>query len=158
MKHMLGLCAVLLLFGTNVALASPHKVKVLVEGPQADAVASALKARINGTERYQTTDDIHADLVVSVLCTSMERYRITGAVCSYSFVYIPPSAPLLWLHIGIPGQVEAPQRGQLAEMIFQAFVEGTTEDKIQEQENNLKSSVATFCSDSVNELFCKLKK
>lgn len=104
MKHILVLCALLVLFGTNVALASPHKVKVLAEGSVAVNVASALKARINGTERYQTTEDIHADLVVSVLCTSMEQYRITGAVCSYSFVYISPSAPLLWLHIGIPGK------------------------------------------------------
>jgi len=156
MKHILVLCALLVL-GTNAAVAIPHKVKVLVEGPQADAVASALKARINGTERYQTTEDVHADLVVSVLCLNMERYHITGAVCSYTFVYIPPSAPLLWLSIGIPGQVEAPQRGQLAEMIFQAFVEGTTEDKIREEDNKLKSSVAIFCSDSANELFCKLK-
>jgi hypothetical protein len=157
MKHPLVLCALSLLFGTNIALASPHKVKVLAEGSTADPVGSALKARINGTERYQTTEDIHADLVVSVLCTSMERYRVTGAVCSYSFVYISPSAPLLWLQIGIPGQVAAPQRGQLAEMIFQAFVEGTTEAAIQEQENNLKSSVAIFCGDSANELFCKPK-
>lgn len=155
MKHVLVFCALLL--SMNAAAASPHKVKVLAEGARADAVANALKARMNGTERYQTTEDIRADLVATVVCMSMEQYRITGTVCSYTFVFIPPSAPLLWLSIGIPGQVAAAQPEQQAEMIFQSFVEATTESKIQEEENKLKASIALFCSDSANELFCKLK-
>jgi hypothetical protein len=157
MKHILVLCALLLSFGANVASASPHKVRVTIDGAQADAVASALKARINGTERYQTSEDTKAELVLSVVCMSMEEYRMTGAFCSYSFFYVPPSAPYLLLSIGIPGQVSGPQHGQLAEMIFQAFVEGTTEAKIQVEEGRLKASVLMFCSNSANEQFCKPK-
>ena len=123
MKHILLLRA-LSTFGTNAVMASPHKVKIYGEGKtETGAIANALKARINGTERYQTVEDLkdEPELLVSVLCMSTEKYHLTGAICSYSFLYAPvylPHFPLVSLLMGEPGQVAGPSPEQLAEMIF----------------------------------------
>jgi len=117
-------------------MASPRKVVVFAEQEQAKTVTNALQARINGTERYQTVENFEGqpELVVSIICFSMEKYQLNGEICSYSFLYVPvyvPHLPVIMLNIGTSGGRIAGQRPEeLAERIFQEFVENTTEAKI----------------------------
>ena len=130
MKHVLTLCALLLLV-TDAAAAPPHRVKVDAGNEDSKVVADALKARLNATERYQTTENMMtAELAIQILCTELENYKVKGAVCSYSFLYAHPSAPFLLVPIPIgegTGLLSAAERGTIGEMIFQFFVEATTE-------------------------------
>lgn len=155
MKQLILLFALSLL-AANTATASPHKVHVTAsKETEKSGVPSSLKARINATERYQTIDNAYeADLIVSVICMTLEKYRVTGAICSYTFIYKPPSNHELRIVIGEPGQVSAPDAGQLAEMIFQDFVNGTTEDSIMAEKLSFARAVFTFCSDSANQAAC----
>jgi len=124
MRHILLLFAISL-FG-SAAIAAPHKIAVISSGGESDEVVSAFKARINGTERYQIVEGLaqgQPEFFVIIVCMGMEKYHIQGAVCSYSFSYVPPqTAPLLWLRVEVPYQVAGPRREELGEEVFQAFV------------------------------------
>jgi len=159
MKHILALCA-LLVFGTSIAAAVPHKVEVVAQGPEATEVVSALKARINGTERYQIEDDHltgDPEFFVRVICMNAEKFHLTGVICSYTFQYIPPNAPFISLVIGSSlGSNSEPEHA--AERIFQDFVTLTPEANIQLLQSKLKASVGFFCNNPANGSVCRKGK
>jgi hypothetical protein len=155
MKRTIMFCPLLLLFVAHSADAVPHKVNVVASNKQAGPVVDALKARLSGTERYQVSDTA-ADLAIYVVCFDMERYKIEGVVCSYSFIYCHPEASnLLLIPIGEGmGLVTSPERAGIGETLFQAFVEATTEEKILTARANVEFSISLFCRKDENAKTC----
>jgi hypothetical protein len=158
MKRTIMFCPLLLLFVAHSAVAVPHKVGVQAGNKEAEPVVDALKARLSGTERYQVVSGSGsvADFTINVLCDDLEKYKITGAICSYSFLYFHP---LTLLGVPIPigrsmGLLSSSERATIGEMLFQAFVEATTEQRILDARANVESSISWFCMRSENAKTC----
>jgi len=148
-------CALLLLLVTHCAVAVPHNVNVQAANKEAEPVVDALKARLSGTERYQVVSDTIAELTIHVLCEDSEQYKVRGAVCSYSFSYFHPLTPVLRIPIGEGvGLVSSSERARIGEMLFQSFVEATTERKILDARASVEFSIALFCVKSENAKTC----
>jgi hypothetical protein len=154
MKHMLLLSGLMLLLPA-LAIAAPHRVKIVTTEKDSPVVA-ALNARLNATERYQIIEEGEPDLVFAVACMGLEKYHITGSICSYTFLFVPSSAPTLWMPIGDPGLLGDSEPSLIAEELFQLF-KATTEREINKAESKLQNDVSLFCSKAENERFCKLK-
>jgi hypothetical protein len=155
MKRTIMFCPLLLLLVTQCAVAVPHQVSVQAANKEAGPVVDALKARLNGTERYQVSDTA-ADLAIYVVCFGMEKVKIEGVVCSYSFIYChPATSNLLLIPIGEGmGLVSSPERAGIGETVFQAFVEATTEQKILDARAGVEFSISLFCRKSENAKTC----
>jgi hypothetical protein len=154
MKRTIMFCPLLLLLVTHCAVAVPHKVSVLAGNKEAEPVVDALKARLGGTDRYQLAGDT-AELVIQVLCHDMEKYKVDGAACSYSFLYYHPAVLLLAVPIGEgAGLLTSSERARIGEMLFQSFVEATTEEKISTARANVELSISLFCRKSENGKTC----
>lgn len=156
MKRTIMFCSLLLLLVTHCAVAVPHKVSLEAGNKEAEPVVDALKARLSGTERYQVVSNTVADFAISVLCDDLEKYKITGAICSYSFLYFHP---VTLLGVPIPtgrsmGLLSSSERATIGEMLFQAFVEATTEQRILDARANVEFSISLFCSKSENAKTC----
>ena len=81
-----------------------------------------------------------------------------GAVCSYGFLFTPAAADFLAMPIGEGiGLISGDDRGKIGELIFQSFVEATTDKNLRIAETLLNGGVIGFCSKAENEKFCKLK-
>lgn len=146
----------LLFFFCESLAAAQHKVKLFAEGNEAEPVVSALKARLNATERYQSFEGFGSEFILTVGCTDLKDYGLKGVVCAYEFEFAPLFASSFFVPIGAAGGLaQATDSTHVAEMIFQAFVNATTEREIHKAEKDFKTNVSMFCKEKENAAVCR---
>jgi hypothetical protein len=144
----------LLLLSPRASSALPHSVFVSNEGKWTEPIAEAVKARLNGTSRYQTVAEMPgAELFLLIHCIGAENLR--GAACSFSIFLAPQFSPLLYVPIDPGREISSGDTMKVVEYIFEQFVEMTTEPKIQKAEVGVKASIKQFCSERENAKYCR---
>jgi hypothetical protein len=126
---MKALVTLLLLFGTAVITeAQTRQVSVEGETPEADRVVSALKAKLGGTLRYKLTDNITAELLVTVQCVGVGP-ALQGFVCDATFLYYLPmmKGMNVWLGASLATAADAQA---VADRMFEGFVDYTSDEKL----------------------------
>jgi len=119
-------------------------------------VIKAFSARIAASEGYALTDS-PAELVVTIICLDSRKESLVGGFCTYKFEYCPKKAPEFNMPLGTPSPVVRSQASEIAEYIYQDFVQETTETKLSVAELETAFRVANFCSKPANQLPCSGK-
>jgi hypothetical protein len=119
-------------------------------------VIKAFSARVAASEGYALTES-PAELVVTIICLDSRKESLVGGFCTYKFEYCPKKAPEFNMPLGTPSPVVRSEASEIAEYIFQDFVEETTETKLSVAELEATFRVANFCSKPANSLPCSGK-
>jgi hypothetical protein len=107
------------------ARAQTHKVAVVSESADSELVASALKAKIGGTLRYQLSESL--DLVVTLQCVKVDtKQAVKGIACAATILYFPKSLGGLEIPV-TPSVSIGPDANTVAQFVFENFVNETTE-------------------------------
>lgn len=163
-RQIVALLGVLLLLAVSTP-AEPRTVRV--EEPEEGAihwlllptlnlaVIKAFTARIAASDRYSLSST-PPDLVVVIICVdARNKRRVEG--CSYKFEYRSKKAPEFNMPLGTPIPVVGSNASQIADDIFEDFVEETTETKLSVAELEAAFRVANFCSKPENRVPCSGK-
>jgi hypothetical protein len=121
-------------------------------------VIKAFSDRVAGSERYALTRE-PAELVVFIICIdSSKDDRIPeGDFCTYTFEYNAKKAPEFNILLGTPTPIVGFRASEIAESIYRAFLEETTETKLSVAELEATFRVANFCSKPANQVPCSGK-
>ena len=121
-------------------------------------VIKAFSERIAGSERYALTHE-PAELVVFIICidSSKDDRLPEGDFCTYTFEYNAKKAPEFNILLGTPTPIVGFRASEIAESIYRAFVEETTETKLSVAELEATFRVANFCSKPANQVPCSGK-
>lgn len=129
----------LFLFSYTPTKAQTHKVSVMGETPNADRVVSALKSKLGGTLRYQLTDKVTAELLVSVQCAEPSPV-MTGFICDATFLYYPSFLKGMNVHLGASLST-GKDADEVADSFFEGFIGETTDEHLAE----IVSAYKTVC-------------
>jgi hypothetical protein len=121
-------------------------------------VIKAFSDRIAGSERYALTRE-PAELVVFIICvdSSKDDSLPEGDFCTYTFEYNAKKAPEFNILLGTPTPIIGFRASEIAESIYRAFLEETTETKLSVAELEATFRVANFCSKPANQVPCSGK-
>jgi hypothetical protein len=121
-------------------------------------VIKAFSDRIAGSERYALTRE-PAELVVFIICidSSKDDSLPEGDFCTYTFEYNAKKAPEFNILLGTPTPIVGFRASEIAESIYRAFLEETTETKLSVAELEATFRVANFCSKPANQVPCSGK-
>lgn len=121
-------------------------------------VIKAFADRVAGSDRYALTKE-PAELVVFIICldTTKDESLPEGDFCTFTFEYQAKKAPEFKMPLGTPIPVVGFRASEIAESIFQAFLEETTETKLSVAELEATFRVANFCSKPANQVPCSGK-
>ena len=118
-------------------------------------VIKAFTNRIAASDRYSLSGG-PAELVVVIICVDRGKYRAVEG-CSYKFEYRSKKAPEFNMPLGTPIPMVGSDASEIAEGIFEDFVEETTETKLSVAELEVNIRVANFCSRRGNQVPCSGK-
>jgi hypothetical protein len=109
-------------------------------------VISALTTRIAGATRYTLTDEMEAELTVSMLCVDMANVtkRAVGAVCSYTVTYYPKELAGLSTVLSGPAIASGGEPSQIGEAMFQEFVRVSAEKDLARGLSLMLKSIARY--------------
>ena len=157
------LCLVLLM-----AVASPAQPRtVRVEEPEEGAihwlllptlnlaVIKAFTAHVAASDRYSLSGT-PAELVVTIVCIDPTKKKAVQG-CSYAFQFRSKNAPEFEMPLGVPIPVVGTDASKIADIIFQDFVDETSEAKLSVKELETKFRVASFCAKPENQAPCSGK-
>ena len=119
-------------------------------------VIKAFSDRIAASGRYALTKS-PAELVVTIVCVDSKKESLAGGFCTYKFEYRSQKAPEFNMPLGTPSPVVRSEASEIAESIFQDFVNETTETKLSVAELEATFRVANFCSKPANQVPCSGK-
>lgn len=124
-----------------------HKVLVLPEDTEAVPVASALRARIGSTLRYELGDDDDSDIWVDIQCVKdTVGGRVTGRSCATTYFYRPArlNYPSIYLIAGVSsGPLDV---ASMVDGIFEGLVDETSESKLAKKSQQFVDSIRSACS------------
>jgi hypothetical protein len=125
-------------------------IKVGIDSDQGSKeVAKSVAARLQGTERYAFTASKDAELYLALSCIEDgEASSSNGYTCSFVVGYYPDKLAPLHARLG-PWLIKGADVTSLAEKIFATFVAGTTADKLERAQKDLRSGVIGYCHGSV---------
>ena len=151
-----------------VAVSSPAQPRtVRIEEPEEGAihwlllptlnldVIKAFTARVASNDRYTLTG-APAELMVLIVCIDPTKKRAVQG-CSYEFEFRSKNAPEFTMPLGMPIPVVGTDPGKIADIIFEDFVDETSEMKLSVAELEAKFRVANFCARPENKVPCSGK-
>lgn len=119
-------------------------------------VIQAFSDRIAANERYALTGS-PAELLVVIICLDSRKQSLAGGFCTYKFEYRSKNIPEFNMPLGTPTPVVRSEASEIAEYIFQEFLNETTETKLSVAELEATFRVANFCSKPAHQLPCSGK-
>jgi hypothetical protein len=157
MKNIPGitLLSVLMLVTSGAAEAqATHKVWVDDNDAQNKDVANALRAKIGSTTRYGLADKVYeTEIDLKVVCIA----NTLGYACSYAVSFWSPKTSPMQIH-GASGVTIGPTAQETAELVFESFVQGTTDDTIENAVKNELALISMFCKAATNQQYCQPQK
>ena len=151
-----------------IAVASPAQPRtVRVEEPEEGAVhwlllptlnlevIKAFTARVAASDRYSLSGP-PAELLVTIVCIDPTKKKAVQG-CSYDFQFRSKNAPEFNMPLGMPIPVVGTDPSKIADIIFEDFVDETSEMKLSVAELEAKFRVASFCAKPENQVPCSGK-
>ena len=164
-KPIVALFALLPLLSLPIrAQAEPRTVRI--EEPEEGAihwllptlnreVIKIFSARVAASERYHLSS-APAELVVVIICMDFRRDTAVEG-CTYTFDFRSKKAPEFNMPLGTPSPVISSDATEIADRIFQSFMQETLETKLSVAELEVGFRVANFCSKPANQVPCSGK-
>ena len=94
--------------------------------------------------------------MVLIVCIDPSKKRAVQG-CSYEFGFRSKNAPEFTMPLGMPIPVVGTDPGKIADVIFEDFVDETSEMKLSVAELEAKFRVANFCARPENKVPCSGK-
>jgi hypothetical protein len=149
---------------SSAAQAEPRTVRI--EEPEEGAihwllptlnreVIKAFAGRVGASERYKLIA-APAELVVVIICMDFRKDTAVQG-CTYTFDFRSKKAPEFNMPLGTPSPVISSDATEIAETIFQSFLQETMETKLSVAELEVGFRVANFCSKPANQVPCSGK-
>jgi hypothetical protein len=163
-KWVAAVLAMALLFA-EVSSAQPRTVRV--EEPEEGAihwlllptlnleVIKAFTARVAANDRYSLSGT-PAELLVTIVCIDPTKKRAVQG-CSYEFQFRSKNAPEFNMPLGMPIPVVGTDPSRIAAVIYEDFVDETSETKLSVAELEAKFRVASYCAKPENQVPCSGK-
>ena len=118
----LGIAALMLDAVSAAQTSQVRRVYVSSDNAESEPIASAVKAKIGGTLRYQLGDDNHAELWINILCfQTTTGDRVTGLACAVGYTYWPQDLRDSMVYLSTSLHVGPANGTQSAEGIFESL-------------------------------------
>ena len=118
-------------------------------------VIKAFTARVAANDRYSLSGT-PAELLVTIVCIDPTKKRAVRG-CSYEFQFRSKKTPEFIMPLGMPIPVVGTDPSKIADIIFEDFVDETSEMKLSVAELEAKFRVASFCAKPENKVPCSGK-
>jgi hypothetical protein len=142
----LGVIALASVCASRAQTPKVRRVYISSENAESEAMASAVKAKIGGTLRYQQSTENDADLWIDILCfKTTVGGRVAGLACASTYAYWPEDlrGTSVWLSATL--NVGPANGTQSAEGIFEDFVNLTSDSKLEQKRAQAISHIRFAC-------------
>lgn len=152
------LCLIFLLVTSSAAVA---KLKVAVGVDYSDEkvrqeLQEGMEARINSTERYSLTppNGVDADLLLTINCLKVKVVvKVVLVACSSEVSYFPYQRQPINITVRAGGMISG-STDYIVTHLMNMFINGTTDDILQERKTILQKEVRDLCQERPSE--CKV--
>jgi hypothetical protein len=144
--HLLVLAAGAFLCASSAQAQKPTRNTAVSGNPSRgfeQGVISALNARLTASTRFPVTQEEKAELVVRLACLD---HGGAGGVCSYTITYYPEELDYLGVVLTGPAIASAGRSFEIAENIFQDFVEVSTEENLKERFAKMLAAIRLYAA------------
>ena len=144
---LVGVLAVVCVSTSGPQTPEIHKVLILAEDADAGPIASALKAKIGGTLRYQLGED-NGDIWIDIQCVKTQvSGRVTGSGCVATYTYHPKALTATSLYLSTSLGIGPPNDTALAEQMFETLVSETSDEQLEKMKKEGILHIHFACRD-----------